>query len=47
MLERRRSAESGSIAGGWSQMVSGVWGYAAIASCAVVTAGLGKILVVD
>jgi hypothetical protein len=46
MLERRRSAEGGSVAGGWGQMVSGVWRYAAIASCAVVTAGIGTILVV-
>jgi hypothetical protein len=46
MLERRRRAGGGSVAGGWGQMVSGVWRYAAIASCAVVTAGIGTILVV-
>jgi hypothetical protein len=47
MLERRRSAEGGSVAGGWFEMVSGVWRYAAIASCAVVAANLGTILVVS
>jgi hypothetical protein len=46
MLKRGGSAVGGSVAGGWGQMVSGVWRYAAIASCAVVTAGIGTILVV-
>jgi transposase InsO family protein len=32
ILERRSSAEGGSVAGGWFEMVSGVWRHAAIAS---------------
>lgn len=45
VLERRSSAHSWSVAGGWFEMVSGVWRYAAIASFAVVAANIRTILV--
>jgi len=47
MLERRGRSNSRGVIGGWGQMVSGVWRYAAIASFAVVTANIGTLLVVD